>query len=53
MHLGRDLKRAAFVRLQQLGVSYYNQNAVGWILSRVMSDTNRISGIVATPSIQW
>lgn len=47
LNLGRDLKRAAFVHLQKLGLSYYNQNAVGWILARVMSDTNRISGVVA------
>ncbi len=45
--VGRDLKRASFVHLQSLGLSYYNQNAVGWILARVMSDTDRISGVVA------
>ncbi len=45
--LGRDLKRATFVHLQSLGLSYYNQNAVGWIIARVMSDTDRISGVVA------
>lgn len=51
MHLeigiGKDLKRTCFVHLQKVGLSYYNQNAVGWILARVMSDTDRISGIVA------
>ncbi len=47
MNLGRDLKRAAFLHLQKLGLSYYNQNAVGWILARVMSDTNHISATVA------
>ncbi len=47
MNLGKDLKRAAFSHLQTLGLSYYNQNAVGWILARVMSDTNHISGAVA------
>ena len=47
MEMGRDLKRAGFVHLQQLGFSYYNQNAVGWILARVMSDTNRICVTVA------
>lgn len=47
MNLGKDLKRAAFVHLQSLGLSYYNQNAVGWILARVMSDTNRICLVVA------
>ncbi len=47
MGIGRDLKRATFLHLQTLGLSYYNQNAVGWLLARVMSDTNRISGVVA------
>ncbi len=47
MNFGRDLKRKTFVHLQTLGLSYYNQNAVGWILARVMSDTGRISGMVA------
>ncbi len=45
--IGKDLKRASFVHLQRVGLSYYNQNAVGWLLARVMSDTDRISGIVA------
>lgn len=55
MNLGRDLKRAAFVHLQKLGLTYYNQNAVGWILARVMSDTNQISGTVAwaTTDLFW
>ena len=47
MSLGKDLKRAAFLHLQTLGLTYYNQNAVGWILARVMNDTNRISLLVA------
>ncbi|MVB12712.1 putative ABC transporter ATP-binding protein [Caprobacter fermentans] len=47
MHLGRDLKRACFVHLQTLSFSYYNVTPVGYILTRVMSDTNRISDLVA------
>ena len=47
MNLGRDLKRACFVHLQTLSLSYYNVTPVGYILSRVMSDTNRIAGLVA------
>ncbi len=47
MSLGRALKRACFVHLQKLSFSYYNQTPVGYILARVMSDTNRISGLVA------
>lgn len=44
--LGKDLKRACFVHLQSLSLSYYNTRPVGRILSRVMSDTERISWIV-------
>lgn len=47
MGLGRDLKRKCFVHLQTLSLSYYNTTPVGYILARVMSDTNRISGLIA------
>ena len=47
MNLGRDLKRACFIHLQSLSFSYYNVTPVGYILTRVMSDTNRISDLVA------
>nr|WP_319487312.1 ABC transporter ATP-binding protein [uncultured Caproiciproducens sp.] len=47
MNLGRDLKRACFIHLQTLSFSYYNITPVGYILTRVMSDTDRISSLVA------
>ena len=47
MYVGRDLKRASFNHLQTLSFSYFNQNSVGYIHARVMSDTNRIGSIVA------
>lgn len=47
MGMGRDLKRACFVHLQTLSFSYYNVTPVGYILSRIMSDTNRIAGLMA------
>ncbi|HIS68676.1 MAG TPA: ABC transporter ATP-binding protein [Candidatus Gallacutalibacter stercoravium] len=47
MSLGRDLKRACFVHLQTLSFSYYNVTPVGYLLARVMSDTNRIAGTTA------
>lgn len=47
MYVGRDMKRAAFDHLQTLSFSYYNQNSVGYIHSRVMSDTSRIGGLVS------
>ena len=47
MNMGRDMKRAEFEHLQRLSFSYYNTTPVGYIHSRVMSDTNRIAGQIA------
>ena len=47
MYVSRDMRRASFNHLQTLSFSYYNQNSVGYIHSRVMSDTNRIGGLVS------
>ena len=51
MQVGRDMKRACFVHLQTLSLSYYNVTPVGYLLSRVMSDTNRIAGMIAWNSV--
>lgn len=55
MRFGKDLKRALFTHLQELSVSYYSVTPVGYLLTRVMSDTNRISALLAwqLPDIQW
>ena len=45
--VNRDLRTEAFNHLQTLSFSYYNQNSVGWIHSRVMSDTSRIGSLVS------
>lgn len=47
MYVGRDMKRESFNHLQTLAFSYYNQNSVGYIHARVMSDTNRIGALVS------
>ena len=47
MYVGRDMKRASFDHLQTLAFSYYNQNSVGYIQARVMSDPNRIGSLVS------
>lgn len=47
MLLNKTMKRACFVHLQKLSFSYYNVTPVGYILSRVMSDTDRIAGMTA------
>ena len=47
MSVGRDMKRESFNHLQNLAFSYFNQNSVGYIHARVMSDTNRIGALVS------
>ncbi|MBQ6855797.1 MAG: ABC transporter ATP-binding protein, partial [Lachnospiraceae bacterium] len=47
MYVGRDMKRESFNHLQNLAFSYFNQNSVGYIHARVMSDTNRIGALVS------
>ncbi len=42
MGIDRDLRNEAFKHLQELSFDYYNQNSVGYIHARVMSDTSRI-----------
>lgn len=45
--VNRDLRNAAFSHLQTLSFSYFNQNSVGYIHARVMSDTARIGSLVS------
>ena len=47
MSVNRDLRNASFNHLQTLSFSYFNQNSVGYIHARVMSDTGKIGELVA------
>lgn len=47
MSVDRDLRNAAFNHLQELSFSYFNQNNVGYIHARVMSDTGKIGMMCA------
>ncbi len=47
MSLGRDLRRDLFHHLQTLSLSFYNVTPVGYLIARVMSDTNRIAGMIS------
>ena len=47
LYMGRDLRRASFDHVQTLSFSYFNQNSVGYVHARVMSDTDRIAGTLA------
>ncbi|HIE58012.1 MAG TPA: ABC transporter ATP-binding protein, partial [Anaerolineales bacterium] len=41
-----DLRREMFNHLQKLSLSYYNKTPVGWIMSRVTSDSERVAELV-------
>ena len=41
-----DLRKKLFNNLQDLSLSYYSKTPVGWIMSRVTSDTERVSDLV-------
>ncbi len=41
-----DLRRKLFHHLQDLSFSYFDKTPVGWIMSRVTSDTERIADLV-------
>ena len=43
----RDLRQHGFDHLQTLSFSYFNQNSVGYIHARLMSDTARIGTLVS------
>jgi ATP-binding cassette subfamily B protein len=41
-----DLRKKMFTHLQQLSLAYYNKTPVGWIMSRVTSDSERVAQLV-------
>lgn len=41
-----DLRQQMFIHLQELSLSYYNRTPVGWIMSRVTSDSERVAELV-------
>lgn len=41
-----DLRRKMFNHLQSLSLSYYSKTPVGWIMSRVTSDSERVADLV-------
>ena len=47
MRTNRELRQRGFEHLQTLSFSYFNQNSVGYIHARLMSDTSRIGSLVS------
>ena len=47
MNMGLMLRKDCFVHLQQLPLSFHNVTSVGYLIGRIMSDTDRISSMVS------
>ncbi|MGP1528948.1 MAG: ABC transporter ATP-binding protein [Treponema sp.] len=41
------LRTQCFIKLQSLSLSFYDKNAVGWLMARMSSDINKLSDIVS------
>ena len=51
LSVGKDIKRACFIKLQELSFTYYNTTPVGYTHTRIMIDTLKIATIVAWTSV--
>jgi ATP-binding cassette subfamily B protein len=47
LRMGLMIRRDCFIHLQKLQLSYYDVNSVGYLIGRVMSDTDRISNMIS------
>lgn len=45
--ISHDIRRAAFTKLQSLEFGYFDQRPVGWLMARLTSDCQRLSGILS------
>lgn len=43
MGVSYDIRKRGFQKLQELSYSYYDQTPIGWIMSRMTSDSSRLS----------
>ncbi|MCK5558195.1 MAG: ABC transporter ATP-binding protein, partial [Candidatus Hydrogenedentes bacterium] len=46
-HFSYDIRQAGFKRLQELSFSFYDRRSVGWLVTRLTSDCDRLSRILA------
>ena len=46
-HVSHDIRRDGFENLQKLSFSFYDHRPVGWLMSRMTSDCERLSNIMA------
>lgn len=50
-HLAHDIRRDGFDRLQELEFGFYDTRPVGWLITRLTSDCDRLSRIIAWGSL--
>lgn len=48
-----DLRRKLFSHLQTLSISFYDETPAGWLLSRVMSDTQRVGETITWAAVDF
>ncbi len=42
-----ELRKEMFAKLQQLSFSYYDKSAAGWLLSRITSDSKKVTQLIS------
>ena len=54
-HMSHDIRRDCFQRLQELEFSYFDHRPTGWLISRLTSDCDKLSRIIAwgTLDLVW
>ena len=45
--VSKDIRKEAYVHLQELSLSYYDRNASGWIMARLTSDSRKLAEIIS------
>jgi ATP-binding cassette subfamily B protein len=46
-HVSHDIRRDSFARLQELEFAYFDRRPVGWLISRLTSDCDKLARIIA------
>lgn len=47
VEIGYEIRKEAFLKLQELPFSYYDKTAAGWIMARLTSDSRKLASILS------
>lgn len=50
-HMSHDIRKESFERIQELEFAYFDHRPTGWLISRLTSDCDKLSRIIAWGSI--